>query len=323
MPKAPAAKPKVPRRKPISTKPKTDKAKPSKPKPAKPKAKPSKPKAPQPSKPKTAAKPKPAKPKGKPSKPKSPKPSKPKAPKSNAAKPKPKAAKPKAAKSSSEKAGLSASDLDLLAPTKGGGTLVDQWVHDWNCYWDDSYETPPPEDRDHTFVFSPPLQQLRCGVVIAVGGFPPNPRSSCPAELAEDIALAHALGTAMKDSFTQWGEACDSLQGFVAVVPKSVHIPTPEVVASYLGMHGKLQGRICVIEPEKELQEAAERDNDGEEEGAELKAFRLLAQHRDRLPGSPLYFHAGSDEMNPCPLLLVHQSSHGNLVGLIGALVFT
>eukprot|EP00565_Helicotheca_tamesis_P001072 CAMPEP_0185742058 /NCGR_PEP_ID=MMETSP1171-20130828/39280_1 /TAXON_ID=374046 /ORGANISM="Helicotheca tamensis, Strain CCMP826" /LENGTH=118 /DNA_ID=CAMNT_0028414055 /DNA_START=295 /DNA_END=648 /DNA_ORIENTATION=- len=50
-------------------------------------------------------------------------------------------------------------DMEIVDPC----SVIEEWRSDWYCYWDGSYDMP--SDPETNYVFKPPLEMSRCGVV--------------------------------------------------------------------------------------------------------------------------------------------------------------
>ena len=184
---------------------------------------------------------------------------------------------------------------------------VGQWRNDasgnWFCYWDGSLDMP--RDRRGDYVFEPPLEVAQCGVV-----------STGVAGSLTQHAAPFAVYRAMHELLVVLGSCGLGDEGdglwMPLVVPWDPQAGPvePGSLLRRLGAHRELVESICVI---------------GEHERAENLAEWSNVDPWSSVPHwpKPLLFHAGSDKLNPIPVLEVSHALPGLVVGCIGDVTHT
>ena len=196
-----------------------------------------------------------------------------------------------------------------MAPGAARG-VVREWRNDergmWFCYWDGSFGMP--RDRAKDYVFRPPLEMTRHGVVHArasdlAGGAPAREVCRHLKSLKEVLRLSGS-----RYGYVGLGDESGA-EWMPLLLPWSASGDgefKPENVLKKLGAHPHLQQH-C-------------QDN----EFAALRAFEAVSKVPIGSAASPtLHFSAGRDALNPVPCFAVRLVRDDLAVGFIGGIVLT
>jgi len=211
-------------------------------------------------------------------------------------------------------------DFDIV----GARSVIKEWRDSWYCYWDKSYGVPSDESN---FVFRPPLEMSRCGVVRTKND------TWEESEVEENVAASISSVIDLLEIAKEGGTYADLIgrgdESAGRWMPIAIQWTdddgdlTPDSFLKKLGAHQELRDCIHEWSFSDDVEDDDEDDDEDDEEDDKLEFIKthlkpFFAEH-----DSFIFFCCGDGKLNPVPCFAVAKLCSGLVAGFVGGVVYT